>query len=312
MPGPLDDTFKYLTELSPQDWVVRGGWPAAPATVIDADIATVTGAADKVIRVAGPPDWLLSVDAQAGHDTLAKLADLLLYNSALFKRHGLPVRSLLVLLRREADSPRLTGLYERGFPGEPFDVALRYQIVRAWQVPAETWLAGGLGMVPLAPLRDVQPAQVPSVLAQMKQRIDREAPGREESLWWASYLMMGMRYEPALVATWLQGILNMDMKESATYQAILREGMAEGRAQGMAQGRAAGLTEGKVEEARKMLLLQGRNQFGEPPPEAVAALEALTDLGRLEELGVRLLRASSWKELLGLKGPSRRGRRRSS
>ena len=53
MPGPIDDTLKHLTELSPQDWVVRGGWPAAPATLIDADIATLTGATDKVLRVGG-------------------------------------------------------------------------------------------------------------------------------------------------------------------------------------------------------------------------------------------------------------------
>jgi hypothetical protein len=83
------------------------------------------------------PDWLLAIDFQAGHDTVAKFPDLLLYNSALFKRHGLRVRSLLVLLHRSADSPQLTGLYERGFPGEPFDVALRYRSLRVWQVPAK-------------------------------------------------------------------------------------------------------------------------------------------------------------------------------
>ena len=98
MPGPIDDTLKHLTELAPQDWVVRGGWSKAPAWLIDADIATITGATDKVICVSGPPDWLLAVDSQAGHDTLAKLPDLLLYNSALFRRHRSPVRSLLVLL----------------------------------------------------------------------------------------------------------------------------------------------------------------------------------------------------------------------
>lgn len=43
MPGPIDDTLKHLTETSPQDWVVRGGWPAAPVTVIDPDIATISG-----------------------------------------------------------------------------------------------------------------------------------------------------------------------------------------------------------------------------------------------------------------------------
>src|SRR5207248_461171 len=107
-----------------------------PATLLDADIATISGAAHKAIRVTGTPDWLLAVDFQVGHDAPAKLPDLLLYNSALFKRHGLLVRTLLVLLHRRADSPRLTGLYERGFPGAPFEAALRYRVVRVWEVPA--------------------------------------------------------------------------------------------------------------------------------------------------------------------------------
>jgi hypothetical protein len=51
--------------------VIQGGWPEVPAAVIDAEIATITGASDKVIRATGPPDWLLAVDFQTGHDALA-------------------------------------------------------------------------------------------------------------------------------------------------------------------------------------------------------------------------------------------------
>jgi hypothetical protein len=292
MPGPIDDTLKQLTELAPQDWVVQGGWPAAPVCIIDADIATIAGATDKVIRVAGRPNCLLAVDFQSGHDTIAKLPDLLLYNSALFKRHGLRVRSLLVLLHRGADSPQLTGLYERGFPGEPFDAALRYRVLRVWQVAAEKWLVGGLGLVPLAPLGDVQHQELPSVITRMKQRLEREAPPRQATdLWSAAYILMGMRYERALVQRLLQGVLTM--KESVTYQAIIEEGETKGKA------------EGKVEEARNMILLMGRSQFGEPSTETEAALNALSDVRQLEKLGVRLLRAVSWEELLGLNGPSR-------
>jgi len=111
MPGPIDDALKHLTELSPQDWVVRGGWPAAAAALIDADIGTISGAADKAIRVSSTPDWLLAIDFQSGHDSLAKLPDLLLYNSALFKRHGLPVRtywSCCTAVRIRESSPAST------------------------------------------------------------------------------------------------------------------------------------------------------------------------------------------------------------
>jgi len=288
MPGPIDDALKHLTELSPADWVVQGGWSPAPATLIDADIATITGATDKVIRVAGPADWLLAVDFQAGHDTVAKLPDLLLYNSALFKRHRLRVRSLMVLLHRGVDSPQLTGFYERGFPDEPFDVALRYRVVRVWEVPAEKWLSGGLGMVPLAPLGAVRPGDLPAVIAQMKQRLDQTPPSEAAELWSAAYILMGLRYERALTQTLLQGVVSM--KESVTYQAILEEGEAKG--------------------ARKVLRLLGRDQFGDPPADVQAALDALTDANRLEELTLRVKHATSWHELLGLPLPRRRSPRR--
>jgi predicted transposase YdaD len=107
-------------------------------------------------------------------------------------------------------------------------------------------------------------------------------------MWSAAYILMGMRYERALVQRLLQGALTM--KESVTYQAIIEEGKAEG----------------KAEEARKMIFLMGRIQFGEPSAEVEAALNALSDVSQLENLGVRLLRATSWEALLGLNGPGRR------
>jgi hypothetical protein len=73
------------------------------------------------------------------------------------------------------------------------------------------------------------------------------------------------------------------MKESTTYQAILDE------------GEAIGIAKGKAEEARKMLLLQGREQFGEPSAKIVALLDALTDLRQLEALVIRLLYVKTGK-----------------
>jgi hypothetical protein len=289
MPGPVDDALKHMTELSPQEWLVHGGWRAAPVRLIDPDIATVTGAADKVLRVAGSPDWLLAVDFHSGHDAAQLLPRLLLYNAALGKRHGLQVRTLVVVLHPGADSPQLTGLYERGFPGEPPDVMLRYRVLRVWQVPAEQWLSGGVGMVPLAPLGDVQEAQLPAIIDRMKQRLDRELTQRETyDLWVATNFLMETCYSQTLIDALLQGVVNME--ESVLYQKIIHKG--------------------KAEEARTMLLVIGRPRLGEPPTEAVAALQALSDVSQLEELGARLMQVSSWQELLGLPGPRRRGRGR--
>src|SRR6202011_273154 len=113
-----DPTLKALVETAPESWPALFGRPTGPTTVIDADIATVSGAADKVLRVAADPPYLLHLEFVAGHDVATLPRKLHVRNGLLDDRHDLRVRSVVVLLRPEADSPQLTGVYERGFPGE--------------------------------------------------------------------------------------------------------------------------------------------------------------------------------------------------
>lgn len=49
---------------------------------------------------------------------------------------------------------------------------------------------------------------------------------------------------------------------------------------------------------RSLLLRLGRKHFGSPDAETLAAVEAITDLARLERLGEQLLDAVSWRDLL--------------
>jgi hypothetical protein len=85
------------------------------------------------------------------------------------------------------------------------------------------------------------------------------------------------------------------MKESTTYQAILREGQKEGA----------------LSELKRVLLLQGERRFGPPDPRSKVALEKIDDVGRLEEMSVRLLSVRGCQDLLGQPAPRRRnGRRR--
>lgn len=76
------------------------------------------------------------------------------------------------------------------------------------------------------------------------------------------------------------------MRESSTYQGILEEGRIEGRLQGRLDG------------VRSTLLQQGRVKFGRPTKATTAALEAITDIRRLQRMSERPLSASSWQELL--------------
>jgi hypothetical protein len=97
--------------------------------VIDAAISTVTGAADRVLRVHGRPHWIIHIDFQASPDsTLPRRSHV--YNALLEDRHDLLVRSVLVFLRPQADLANLTGVYERGFEGEEPHVTYRYQVIR--------------------------------------------------------------------------------------------------------------------------------------------------------------------------------------
>jgi hypothetical protein len=111
MPTPYDPTVKTLTELSPADWLPLAGQRRRRATVEDSDIGTlVSGATDKLLRVHDDPPYLMHLELQSGHFSAGLLLRLRLYNSVFEHRHQLPVLSVAVLLRPEADSPQLTGL----------------------------------------------------------------------------------------------------------------------------------------------------------------------------------------------------------
>ena len=304
---PYDPTLKALVETEPESWPALFGQPPGPTEVIDADIATVSGAADKVLRVAADPPYLLHLEFVAGHDAAVLPRKLHVRNGLLEDRHDLRVRSGAVLLRPEADSPQLTGVYERGFPGEAAYLTFRYSVVRVWRLPSEPLLNGGLALLPLAPISAVTEADLPGIIQRMGRRLAGRHGRRQAPIVWAAvYVLLGLRWSPALASQLFRGVVSM--KESSTYQAIVEEGRAEGIAQGLVQGRAIGA----VDEAKKVLRLLGEQAFGSPDAATAAAIERLDDLARLEDLLRRVRTAASWRELLGSSSGRRGPRRRPS
>jgi hypothetical protein len=304
----FDVSAKELVWEDPEGWLARfGRGPLGPVEVIDSDITALTAAADKVLRVGGPAPYLVNIELQSGHDS--ELARTLWFRqAALDYRHGLPVHTVLVLLRREANSPALTGTYDRSLPdGRPTN-RYNYDVVRAWSEPADSFLGAGVGLVPLAPLGDVAEAELPGLVRRMAGRINALPPPRAATLWTATYLLMGLRYDDDLISHLLGGV--QEMQESVTYQKILREGEAKGRAEGRAEGRAAGRAEGEVAEARRLVIVQGTRRFGTPDPDVAAAIEAMNDKGPLEALAERIVDPDvrSWDDLLGRPKTRRRGR----
>ena len=188
---------------------------------------------------------------------------------------------MVVLLRPVADRHGLTGVVRRKLPADRQYLDFAYTVVRLWDQPVETLLAGGLGTLPLAPLGAVLPSDVPAVVRAVGERLNREAPPPEgDVLWLCTYILARRRYAPEILLPVFEGV--RAMQESATYQAIVREGEARGEVRG----------------ARLVLLRLGEARFGPPDARTRAALEAITDLARLEALARQLDQAANWDELV--------------
>ena len=300
---PYDSTLKTLVEIEPESWPVLFGYAKAQTEVIDADIGTISGAADKVLRVSGDPAYLLHLEFVSGHDSAMLPSTLLMRNGLLGHRHQLRVRSGAVLLRPEADSPQLTGMYERRFPGEQPYLTFRYAVVHVWQLAPEPLLSGGLALLPLAPISAVTEAQLPGIIKRMEQRLSsRRWRKQAPVVWGAAYILLGLRHSPALAAQLFRGV--MSMKESSTYQAILEEGRQEGLQKG--------LQKGAVAEAKKLLRAFGSRRFGDPDSRIAAAIERIEELTLLEDLCNRLDSVRSWQELFDPHVAGSRRRRRGS
>jgi len=235
------------------------------------------------------------------------------YNALLEDRHDLPVESIVVLLARKANLRTINGRYERRLPGEQQSyLRFHYRVIRVWELPVETVLSAGPSVLPLAPISDVRKDQLPTVVKRMEERFAALAdPSKIGELWTATRVLMGLRYDEVFTDQLLQGV--RAMKESVTYQAIVKEGIQKGRQEGLQEGRQEGRQEGKEQEARQILLRIGVAQFNGPPnPEQLQELEAITEVGHLEDLAVRVLQVSNWSELLTSPATPRPRRRKKS
>jgi hypothetical protein len=158
----------------------------------------------------------------------------------------------------------------------------RFEVIKLWKRPVEEFLSGGLGTLPLAPLCQMPKGStlkeaLPGILRRIDERLTVEAgPEAAGKLWTATFVLTGLRTTLDKVLPLFQGVHGM--KESTTYQYILREGRAE--------------------QLRKDLLQLGRKRFGTPPVAARRALESLGDLDRMERMLDRVIEVSDWQELL--------------
>jgi predicted transposase YdaD len=295
MAKPFDATLNSLIDLRADDWATfLADWvgiPRGPSSAVDTDLS-ITVQADKVFRIDGPDPALVHLEMESS-SALGIPADLMRYNVLLSHQLGLPVHSVLMLLRPRANASDQTGTYRVVGSGRLI-LEFHYTVIRVWEEPAERFLAGGLGLAPLALLTNEADANLPAVFTRIEQELRTTGmPSKvAEELLTATFVLGGLRYNEARL-TELYRSVNMTLEDSTTYQWIVRKGLQEGIQKGLQQG----LQQGRSTEAQSLLLRQGTKRFGVEPA-VEPRLRAVTDIERLERMADRIFDATSWDDLL--------------
>ena len=156
MAKEFDADLNRLTDAHPDERArflcSRLGIPPGPAELLDTDLAT-TVQADRLLRINGPVQAVIHLEFEvSGH--LGRPADLLRYNVLAHVQTGLPVHSVVVLLRPKANSSDLTGEFQlTGADGRPY-LNFRYGVLRVWEESVAALVGSGLGLIPLVLLTD--------------------------------------------------------------------------------------------------------------------------------------------------------------
>lgn len=281
MPLIFDATLKDIVRTHLPDYDEQLHLPDPPATtVLNVDLSTISAATDIAIGHGDLPVCISDVNFQASRD-VGLPGSLLLYHAVLYHRFGVPVHSVVVLLRPAADDAGLTGKLHYQTQPRRGKMAFRYEVVRLWRIPARKLLEGGIGTLPLAVLGQV-PAKIalPDALRQVVRGIDErlahEAPAEAARLMNAAFILSGLRIPREEARTLFHGVVRM--RESSTYQMILDEGQVKG--------------------ATRLLVRHARKKLGEPDAATRAALESIGEVERLERMFDQIALVSKWAELL--------------
>jgi len=293
VPNPFDAASKGLIDADPIAWLRLFGLPGETVEPVDSDL-TLALTSDRLLRVSSPgkTDYLAHFEMQTTYSPSLPHRIMAYHVTAGYK-YELPVVSVLMLLRKTADGPMLTGRFQFG------SAQVDYQIVRIWERSPDDLLAGPVALVPLLPLTNVSEQELPAYIRQA-QAIVRQLPAPyERDVWTRMRLLLGLKYKPDQTQDLLKGVYQMlDLRESSTYQEILAEGeargLAEGEARGLAEGEARGLHEGK-EELLAILLQQ---RFSTLSQSVTDSLDKLSS-EQMNELGKALFNFTSFADLEG-------------
>lgn len=282
MAKPFDAVLKWMLDAYAAAWVryliPHVGLPPGEPEPLDPDLSTVQPTADKVFRLGPPASGLLHLEVQSDWDGEMP-ARLLQYNVLLHARYGGPVHSLVLLLRRDANSPQLTGILTRVDANGVEYLRFRYGVVRVWELSADELLAGDLGTAPLGLVTDDAKPRLPALLRGLADRVVEEVPSQSERDIYltSSALLLGLRYNKPFIHTLFQGLQNMSLRDSSAIQMWIEDG--------------------EVKARRRDLLRLLTAKFGPQAVDMQARIQAADDPERLSDAIEQVLSITSPDEL---------------
>jgi predicted transposase YdaD len=275
-----DATFKILVDHSPRDWArYLSSASVEIAAPVDTTLHETKEVVDRLLRVEHLGcEFILHVEFHAGHSGNAIPSRLFHYNAAVMKRHALTTLSCVLILRKEADSPSISGGFVRTI--EPFgDIhSFRYHPIRLWKEPFDRFLIPGSSLAVAGVLADFGERTLEEAGAEIRRCIDEvsDPDGREDMLYHL-VVLAGMRFNRNQAESIFGRNVSVLEKYSVTLQYFIREGEERGQ--------------------RNLLLASARQLFGTPTQQIIEKVNEATS-EKLLTWTVRLRTAQSWNELI--------------
>ena len=293
--NPNSDNFiKQMATKAPADLVKLIGSKGEFDRVLPTDLMRIERRPDLVFKLKNP-DSILHVEIQSVRDETmdTRIRQYHVVLDDLY--YPIPVHSVLILLSPKANSRKITGEVVRE------DSYFRYTVLRLWEHSIEEGLALPLSILPLAVLFGVGTEEIKEVVARIKERVEKECPPDKQGDMYALVLFfLGSVVEFDIAMEIMKGAKGME--GSVTYQRVFDEGILKGLQQGIQQGKLQGITEGiekgKIEEARKNLIMIAELKFSAPKASQRKRINSVSDLSKLEDLLRKVITTNSWDELL--------------
>ena len=96
-----------------------------------------------------------------------------------------------------------------------------FHAIRLWELPAETFLNGPLGLLPFAPISRVNATEFPRVKLRIEERLAKEATrSQSETLRSALFQLLALRYNESEIGFWSDLMATLDISKTPLVKSI--------------------------------------------------------------------------------------------